>query len=112
MITVDAEAAEIYLILKEISSQGINTRGLFFHGYANGSEKFQDMLKGFLDRVPYLLITHITIIQLRSPSIFPTRINSKCLRATSMVNVLRGRRGCAIRRFAANLRPGEAGFSA
>lgn len=55
----EAEAAEIYLVLKEISSQVINTRGLFFHGYANGSNKFQDMLKGFLDRVPYLLITHI-----------------------------------------------------
>lgn len=55
----DVEAAEIYLVLKEISNQGINTRGLFFQGYANGSKKFQDMLKGFLDRVPYLLITHI-----------------------------------------------------
>lgn len=55
----EAEAAEIYLLLKEISSQGINTRGLFFHGYANGSNKFQDMLKGFLDQVPYLLIAHI-----------------------------------------------------
>lgn len=55
----EAEAAEIYLVLKEISCQGINTRGLFFHGYSNGSKKYQDMLKGFLDRVPYLLITHV-----------------------------------------------------
>lgn len=55
----EAETAEVYLVLKEISLQSISTRGLFFCGYANGSKKYQDMLKGFLDRVPYLLITHI-----------------------------------------------------
>lgn len=55
----ESEAAEIYLLLREISERNISARGIFFHGYSCGSKKFQDMLKGFLDRVPYLLIAHI-----------------------------------------------------
>lgn len=55
----EGEVAEIYLLLKEISERDISGQGLFFYGYSCGSKKYRDMLKGFLDRVPYLLISHI-----------------------------------------------------
>jgi hypothetical protein len=55
----EEETAEIYLILQAIRKKGISGRGLFFNGYASGSNKYQDMLKNFLDEVAYILVEHI-----------------------------------------------------
>ncbi len=55
----EEETAEIYLILQAMHKHKISARGLFFTGYANGSKLYQDMLKGFLDRVAYILIEHV-----------------------------------------------------
>jgi hypothetical protein len=53
------EVAEIFLILQSMHEKGISGTARLFFSYASGSNKYQDMLKGFLDKVAYILINHI-----------------------------------------------------
>lgn len=55
----EEESAQAYLILKEVVAR--NTRGTssLFYGYGNGSKKFADMYRGFLDDVARRLISNI-----------------------------------------------------
>lgn len=54
----EEESAEVYLILKEMVAQGINGQSNFYYSYGHGT-KFEDMYKGFLDKVVRRLITNI-----------------------------------------------------
>ncbi len=55
----EEELAEVYLILKAIQDSGVDGHSMLFFGYAQGSKKYQDMVKGFLDKVAFILISHI-----------------------------------------------------
>ena len=55
----EEESAEVYLILKEMIAQNIHGRSYFYYTFASGN-KFEDMYKGFLNKVVRRLIANIT----------------------------------------------------
>lgn len=55
----EEESVEVYLILKEMIAQDIHGRSYFYYNFASGN-KFEDMYKGFLDKVVRRLIANIT----------------------------------------------------
>ncbi|WP_058270955.1 hypothetical protein [Olsenella massiliensis] len=55
----EEESAEVYLILKEMIAQNIHGRSYFYYTFASGN-RFEDMYKGFLDKVVRRLVANIT----------------------------------------------------
>lgn len=53
------ESAEVYMILKEVIEQGIRGRSDFYYGFGDQNKKYEEMYKGFLDKVVRRLITNI-----------------------------------------------------
>lgn len=58
-VVPEEESAQVYLILKELVERNIQAHSMLFYGYANGSKKFADMYKGFLDGVAQRLISNV-----------------------------------------------------
>ena len=55
----EEESAQVYLILKEVVARNTRGKSNLFYGYGNGSKKFADMYRGFLDDVARRLIGNI-----------------------------------------------------
>ena len=58
-VVPEEESAQVYLILKELVARNIQGHSMLFYGYANGSKKYADMYKGFLDGVAQRLISNV-----------------------------------------------------
>lgn len=58
-VVPEEESAQVYLILKELVERNIQGHSMLFYGYANGSKKYADMYKGFLDGVAQKLISNV-----------------------------------------------------
>lgn len=58
-VVPEEESAQVYLILKELVERNIQGHSMLFYGYANGSKKYADMYKGFLDGVAQRLISNV-----------------------------------------------------
>lgn len=53
------ESGEVYLILKAILGEGGVTKGNLLLGYMNGSKKYDDMVKNFMNKVVWKLVDGI-----------------------------------------------------
>jgi hypothetical protein len=53
------ESGEVYLILKAILDEGGMTKGNLLLSYMNGSKKYDDMVKNFMDKVVWKLVDGI-----------------------------------------------------
>ena len=60
-VVPEEESAQVYLVLKELVERNIQGHSMLFYGYANGSKKYADMYKGFLNNVAQRLISNIEI---------------------------------------------------